>query len=261
MATLLTARLLKFPQKQQLDEKLSKRTNRIILAITVLTIVPSIYFGYTMVQQDRYMQKAIRFVKSEIAKHPTKNSFLLDNEVNASEETITLIYGGENISKEEINSLEKNLRDFDLEGSTLDIQIGFGKKEEDEINPLAAELLSKEQKLQEAEGKLGEANQQLDSIQEINALSGKIFKELKVQYESVYSLSMQPSIEYQDSATLEVWLVHIKLDKTLDLEDKKRIVSWLKERVGNKKIYIYYDVKTLNPLDKVARFLTPQGIQ
>tara|TARA_B100000524_G_scaffold22647_4_gene11543 strand:- start:18448 stop:19812 length:1365 start_codon:yes stop_codon:yes gene_type:complete len=261
LATLLTARLLKFPQKQQLDEKLSKRTNRIILAITVLTIVPSIYFGYTMVQQDRYMQKAIRFVKSEIAKHPTKNSFLLDNEVNASEETITLIYGGENISKEEINSLEKNLRDFDLEGSTLDIQIGFGKKEEDEINPLAAELLSKEQKLQEAEGKLGEANQQLDSIQEINALSGKIFKELKVQYESVYSLSMQPSIEYQDSATLEVWLVHIKLDKTLDLEDKKRIVSWLKERVGNKNIYIYYDVKTLNPLEKVARFLTPQGIQ
>ncbi len=261
LATLLTARLLKFPQKQQLDEKLSKRTNRIILAITVLTIVPSIYFGYTMVQQDRYMQKAIRFVKSEIAKHPTKNSFLLDNEVNASEETITLIYGGENISKEEINSLEKNLRDFYLEGSTLDIQIGFGKKEEDEINPLAAELLSKEQKLQEAEGKLGEANQQLDSIQEINALSGKIFKELKVQYESVYSLSMQPSIEYQDSATLEVWLVHIKLDKTLDLEDKKRIVSWLKERVGNKNIYIYYDVKTLNPLEKVARFLTPQGIQ
>ena len=128
LATLLTARLLKFPQKQELDEKLSKRTNRIILFITILTIVPSIYFGYTMVQQDRYMQKALRFVKSEIAKHPTKNSFLLDNEVNASEEIITLIYGGENISKEEINSLEKNLRDFDLEGSTMDIKLDSGKR-------------------------------------------------------------------------------------------------------------------------------------
>ena len=100
------------------------------------------------------MQKAIRFVKSEIAKHPTKNSFLLDHEVNASEEIITLIYGGKKIWKEEIISLEKNLRDFDLEASKLDIQIGFGKKEEDEINPLAAELLSKEQKLQEAISKL-----------------------------------------------------------------------------------------------------------
>ncbi|OUT71821.1 MAG: hypothetical protein CBB76_03530 [Crocinitomicaceae bacterium TMED16] len=257
LATLLTARLLKFPQKQQLDEKQSKRTNRIILLITILTIVPSIYFGYTMVQQDRYMQKAIRFVKSEIAKHPTKNSFLLDHEVNASEEIITLIYGGENISKEEIISLEKNLRDFDLEASKLDIQIGFGKKEEDEINPLAAELLSKEQKLQEVEETLDEANQKLDSIQEINELSGKIFKELKAQYESIYALSMQPSIEYKDSANLEVWLVHIKLDNTLDTEDETRIVSWLKERVGNKNIYIHYEVKTLNPLERVTRFLTP----
>ena len=257
LATLLTARLLKFPQKEQLDEKLSKRTNRIILFITILTIIPSIYFGYTMVQQDRYMQKALRFVKSEIAKHPTKNSFLLDNEVNASDEIITLIYGGENISKEEINSLEKNLRDFDLEGSTLDIQIGFGKKEEDEINPLAAELLSKEQKLQEIEEKLDEANQKLDSIQQKNALSGKIFKELKAQYESVYSLSMQSSIEYKDSATLEVWLVHIKLDNSLNAEDETRIVSWLKERLGNENIYIHYEVNTLNPLESVTRFLRP----
>ena len=210
-----------------------------------------------MVQQDRYKQKAMRFVKSEIAKHPTKNSFLLDHEVDASEEIITLIYGGENISKQEINSLEKNLIDFDLEASSLDIQIGFGKKEEDEINPLAAELLSKEQKLQEVEETLEEANQKLDSIQKINVLSGKIFKELKAQYESIYALSMQPSIEYKDSSILEVWLVHIKLDALLDEEDKTRIVSWLKERVGNKNIYIHYEVKTLNPLERVTRFLTP----
>ena len=139
----------------------------------------------------------------------------------------------------------------------MDIQIGFGKKEEDEINPLAAELLSKEQKLQEIEEKLDEANQKLDSIQEINELSGKIFKELKAQYESVYSLSMQSSIEYKDSATLEVWLVHIKLDNALDIEDKTRIVSWLKERLGNKNVYIHYELNTLNPLERVTRFLTP----
>ena len=257
LATLLTARLLKFPQKQQLDEKLSKQTNKIILFITVLTIVPSIYFGYIMVQQDRYSQKAMRFVKSEIAKHPTKNSFLLDHEIDASEEIITLIYGGENISKEEINSLEKNLTDFDIEQSKLDIQIGFGRKEEDEINPLAAELLSKEQKLQEVEESLDVANQKLDSIQEINILSGKIFKELKAQYESIYALSMQPSIEFNDTTIIDVWLIHIKLEEVLNIEDETRIVSWLKERVGNEKIYIHYEVKKLNPSERITRLLIP----
>ena len=107
------------------------------------------------------------------------------------------------------------------------------------------------------EKKLDEANQKLDSIQEINELSVKIFKELKAQYESVYSLSMQSSIEYKDSATLKVWLVHIKLNNALDIEDKTRIVSWLKERLGNKNIYIHYKLNTLNPLERVTRFLTP----
>ena len=257
LATLLTARLLKFPQKEQLDEKLSKRTNRIILFITVLTIVPSIYFGYAMVQQDRYMQKAMRFVKSEIAKHPTKNSFLLDSEIDASEEIITLIYGGENISKEEINSLEKNLIDFNLEETKLDIQIGFGKKEEDEINPLAAELLTKEQKIQDIEEKLDKATQKLDSVQNINIVSGKIFKELKAQYETVISLSMQPSIEFKDSSNLEVWLVHIKLDQVLNEEDETRILAWLRERVGNKNIYIHYKVTTPVTSDRITPVLVP----
>ena len=257
LATLLTARLLKFPQKEQLDEKLSKRTNRIILFITVLTIVPSIYFGYAMVQQDRYMQKAMRFVKSEIAKHPTKNSFLLDNEIDASEEIITLIYGGENISKEEINSLEKNLIDFNLEETKLDIQIGFGKKEEDEINPLAAELLTKEQKIQDIEEKLDKATQKLDSVQNINIVSGKIFKELKAQYETVISLSMQPSIEFKDSSNLEVWLVYIKLNQVLNEEDETRILAWLQERVGNKNIYIYYKVTTPPTSDRITPAFVP----
>ena len=37
LATLLTARILKFPQKENLDDKITKRTNRVILIITTLT--------------------------------------------------------------------------------------------------------------------------------------------------------------------------------------------------------------------------------
>ena len=88
-------------------------------------------------------------------------------------------------------------------------------------------------------------------------LSEKIFKELKAQYESVYSLSMQPSIEYQDSSNLEVWLVYIKLEKLLNVKDESRIVSWLKERVENQNIYIHYELKTPIALERITRFLAP----
>ena len=251
LATLLTSRILKFPQKSLLDEKVSKRTNRIIWTITIITIVPSIYFGYTMVQQDRYVQKATRFVKSDLAIHPTKNSYLLDHEINASEEIIKLIYGGANISKEEIKNLEKKLPIFELEKTELDIQIGFGNKEEEEINPLAAELLSKERQIEMIQSQLDAKTERLDSIEEIEVLSQKIFKELAAQYPTVTSLSLQPSTEYTDSSNRIVWLVNINLDSAIRKEDKIRIKAWLKERVQNKILYIQYRVRIKSPIDRI----------
>ena len=141
-----------------------------------------------MVQQDRYLQKANRFVKSDLAIHPTKNSYLLDHEIDASEKVIKLIYGGANISKQEIKNLEKKLPIFELQKSTLDIQIGFGNKEEDEINPLAAELLSKERQIEMIEEQLSVKTELLDSIQDIRTLSQNVFRELSVQYPAVSSL-------------------------------------------------------------------------
>ena len=246
LATLLTARLLKFPQKQVLDEKLSKRTNRVIWSITILAIVSSIYFGYTMVQEDRYYQKALNFVKLEIAKHPTKNSYLLEHEINAADRKITLMYGGADISSAEIKNLEKNLPGFELGGTRLDIQIGFGNKEDDEVNPLAIELLSKEQQLQELESELELKSNSLDSISSLNQLSKKIFKELKAQYSGINTLTMQPSVEYSDSLNSNVWLVRIEQDSLLAKEDQDRIEAWLKERVENKNLHIQYELK--NPV-------------
>ena len=77
------------------------------MAITILTIIPSIYFGYTMVQQDRYNQKAEEFIKSEIATHPIPNVYLLDQEVDAANQKITLTYGGELIPKEEQEAMKQ----------------------------------------------------------------------------------------------------------------------------------------------------------
>jgi len=251
LATLLTSRILKFPQKSLLDEKVSKRTNRVIWSITIITIIPSIYFGYTMVQQDRYLQKANRFVKSDLAIHPTKNSYLLDHEIDASEEVIKLIYGGANISKQEIKNLEKKLPIFDLQESTLDIQIGFGNKEEEEINPLAAELLSKERQIEMIEAQLSVKTELLDSIQDIRTLSQKIFRELAGQYPAVSSFSMQPSIEYNDTTSRNIWMINIKLDSLIETKDKLRIKEWLKVRVENKNIYIQYRVKFQHPIERI----------
>lgn len=242
LATLLTARILKFPQKEIVNTKIAKRTNRIILIVTILTILPSIYFGYTMVQQDRYNQKAAEFIKSEIATHPIPNVYLLKEEVDAANQKITLTYGGELIPKEEQEAMKRKLSIFKLENTTLEIKQGFANlKDQEEINPLAAELLAKEKIITSINDELKIKDANLDSVQMIRDIGGQVYKELKAQYSTVSSLTMQPGIKHTDSMGTNAWLVQICHDSILAKEDRTRIRSWLKARVNGEEVFVNFN--------------------
>ena len=242
LATLLTARILKFPQKEIVNTKIAKRTNRIILIVTILTILPSIYFGYTMVQQDRYNQKAAEFIKSEIATHPIPNVYLLKEEVDAANQKITLTYGGELIPKEEQEAMKRKLSIFKLENTTLEIKQGFANlKDQEEINPLAAELLAKEKIITSISDELKIKDANLDSVQMRRDNGGQVYKELKAQYSTVSSLTMQPGIKHTDSMGTNAWLVQICHDSILAKEDRTRIRSWLKARVNGEEVFVNFN--------------------
>lgn len=242
LATLVTARILKFPQKEIINTKIAKRTNRIILIVTILTIIPSIYFGYTMVQQDRYNQKAAEFIKSEIATHPIPNVYLLKEEVDAANQKITLTYGGELIPKEEQEAMKRKLSIFKLENTTLEIKQGFANlKDQEEINPLAAELLAKEKIITSMSDELKIKDANLDSVQMIRDIGGQVYKELKAQYSTVSSLTMQPGIKHTDSMVRNAWLVQICHDSIMEKEDRTRIRSWLKARVNGEEVFVNFN--------------------
>src|SRR5690606_41366234 len=64
-ATLITVRLLKFPVITYTDEKQKTKANRWVTFIALMTMIPSIYFGYIMVQQENYNQNATSFINNE----------------------------------------------------------------------------------------------------------------------------------------------------------------------------------------------------
>src|SRR3989339_2091365 len=67
LATLITIKFLKYPIKHLSDSKADKRSLRIIYAVILLTIIPSIYFGYEMIQQNRFTRNANLFVNSHVS--------------------------------------------------------------------------------------------------------------------------------------------------------------------------------------------------
>ena len=236
LATLITARLLKFPFKVHPDEKEKTRVNRIVYAIAIVTLLPSIYFGYDIVQKNRFQKEANQFVENE-AVFP--NNFLLKKNIDPNSKEITLTYGGLLIKDTAISLLKSKLKNYDLANCNLKIQQGFSYLNETSKNNDKDNLLSNA--LSEKAKQIELLSYKLDSIYKQNDLSKQIYKEIKAQYPSVENMILQPSTLINDSIQKNVWISNIKLKEKLNTDEKTKVTNWLKVRIDAEQIFVNFE--------------------
>ena len=234
LATLISTRFLKFPYKQMPDKEGEVKANRIVWAIAILTFLPSVYFGYDMVQQNKYQQKVARFIDNEAV---FMNNFLLKKNINSKTNIITLTYGGQIIEETEIEKLKSKLKSYNLDNSTLQIHQGFAylndKKNDEETNLLSGALSEKEKLIRSL-------TLQLDSINSKNQLGNQIHKELKAQYPTVNSFILDHVINHTDSINQLKWVGIIQSDTKFDDKDKTTVENWLKVRLKIEDLSLYF---------------------
>ena len=235
LATLVTARFLKFPYKHLPDERAEVIANRIVWGVVILTLLPSIYFGYDIVQQNRFRQRANRFIDNE-AIFP--NDYLLKKTIDAKTHEIKLTYGGEFITDDKIEQLRSKLGAYDLGTASLEIKNGFayGKdgEENEQEKQLSNALASQEREISALKEKLAMADSE-------RALGKQIYDELRVQYPAITSVIIQRVTENNaESQTLE-WLAVVTSSSKLQASDQKKIEDWLVVRVSAEKLRAYFD--------------------
>lgn len=235
LATIVTIRFLKFPLKSLPKKEDELKAKRIVWAVVVVTVLPSIYFGYDQITQAKYINKAEKFIELE-ANFP--NDYLLKKTIDAKNKTITLTYGGEIISTREIEKLKKKLVTYELKNTTLTIRQGFAylkeEKSNDQVNQLTLALNEKEMNIRSLQS-------QLDSLKMEDSLSVQIFKELKIQYPDLTSCILQSTINYTDSSSYETWVSVINSGKDWNEIDKSKIEAWIKIRMKIENLIIYFE--------------------
>lgn len=122
LATFITTRLLKFPYKHLFDANAENKAKRLIWIIAIITLLPSIYFGYDIVQQQKFINTANKFIKKDAV---FKNDYLLNQKVDAKKRTIILTYGGRKISDDEILKVKTEFEKYNLKNAKLEIKQGF----------------------------------------------------------------------------------------------------------------------------------------
>ena len=238
LATFVMVRLLHFPEKELHDDKLTKRAHRIVWGIVLLTLLPSLYFGYDMIQQDRFNKNVSRFIQYE-AHFP--NDYLLSKKTDANTKSILLVFGGKEITLEEKQNLAGKLKRYGLGDATLEIKQGFAylsenntdeKDEQYKIISSALEEKDKQQKLLQLK---------LDSIYNFRQQSRQVYAELKVQYPSLKKIIIQPAMAVTDSADLKsTYIVLLELNDMLPPGEKTILEKWLKIRLQQENLILIF---------------------
>lgn len=237
LATFIIVRFLHFPYKHLQNKKAERMAQRIVWIVVLLTLVPSIYFGYDMVQQNKFIQNANSFIAYEA--HFT-NDYLLNKKIDPKSKKITLVFGGKEIMPEEITHLKSRLKNYDLQTASLEIKQGFAyltdnnKIENEQLSQLTMTLEAKEKQERYLQLKL-------DSINNQQKLSTQIYAELKAQYPALKNAILQPSYMLSDSAvSRQTFLVLLSMSAKLPSQEKLKIETWLKVRLNQQNINLIF---------------------
>ena len=239
LATFITSRVLRFPYKHLPDGRADRRSMRIIWAVVLLTLIPSIYFGYDLVQQDRFRTKANHFIDAEGS---FKNDYLLNKTIDAKKKVISLVYGGDVIGEEAIKKLRSKLTVFDLADAKLEIHQGFAylavvnkvPDNHDQTDQLNSIIKAKEYELAAIKRKM-------DSLHALNITGTQVYEELRTQYPDLREAVISPGhLMTNDSVVKPVLLVALDFRSRKSHREKEKIKNWLAVRFRRNDLKILF---------------------
>ena len=225
LATFFVVKFLRFPLKDLHNPKSQKLAERIVGFIVIITLLPSIYFGYDMIQQNNFTQHANKYIDKETT---LPNDYLLSKRIDAKQRKITLVYGGREISETEIKKLESKLKNYYLSNATLEVKQGFAylNENDDDVIVSKANQIAAQKDLM-----IKQLQVQIDSLNTNQQLSEQVYKELKAQNNGIISAIVQPTFIYTDSSTQKAFLVAIETRSKISTKERLQLENWLKVRL------------------------------
>jgi uncharacterized hydrophobic protein (TIGR00271 family) len=224
LSAYLFAKFLKFPVTKMKDVSSEKRTARIILFVTLITVAPSIYYGFEMIQKSRFESNSDRFVQNEMVE---KGYLVVRKNISYNNKTIEVIILGSEIDSSAINSISQQLINYQLGGSKLLVRNGnFYERNAREIKgPFLREESDQFEKMAAL----------TDSLIENDKLKKEIEKDIEILFPSVAGVYFSATSKNKDQV-----FIQLQPGKALHSIDTSSINAWISKRLKQDSLAIHY---------------------
>lgn len=235
--------VMRFPKKVFVDKAREKRVKHIVTFISVVTIIPSIFITFKMVQEEMFADKCQDFCRNEIKESETK---LISHEFDYKAQSIRVVMLGEALDSAEISAMTARLPQYGLEGVKLDVVQGTNGVDMESVRGMIfteknkaiatqRQLAENEQEIKMLRDSMGQYMQTVEFSRTLLPEMTALFPEVASVFtgRGVYSYCAD-SVK-SDSA---VYVVNVGLAKPMEAEAEERMEHWLKTRLARNDVQV-----------------------
>lgn len=266
-STLAVAKLLRLPRQGELDEVTRKRHRLIIASGLMVVLVPSVWMGYRLVQQEVFSSAAVR-VARELEAEP--KSHVLMHEVDAAARTLRLIVVGatdedqlrEQAQRRMLSNGQRDvtvlIRDavddsLNVEKLRRELEDGVNRTLVEQVKSMDAQLKSLQQDV--AQAKVPVENPVVKAVD-----AQALLEEVQAQQPLVCALTLAQGERAASASDTPQSTSVVVLDvaKNLSAHDKESLSRWLGVRLEKTEVQLIErpDSRSLNSRDKNRRTQT-----
>ncbi|RVT98422.1 TIGR00341 family protein [Mucilaginibacter limnophilus] len=225
IATFLMARYIKMHRKHFEDPGIEKKVTRYMVIVVLITIIPSVVMAYRIVDKSIFETNARKFVDERFHFQNTQ-VVSKSYKYGQNNKEIDLLLIGNELSRQELDSLRLHLNDYKLQGVKLNIRQGLNAKQEIDFSQIKASILEDVFSRQQSTDTI-KVNPAAPAVADSNVLA-----ELKVLYPAIRSFGINSMVLYTSSNgkadTLNVALADFR--SAIRPADRAKLEEWLRVR-------------------------------
>ena len=241
LSAMLVSQLLKLPRRAFLLTNQIKNTKIVVGIVILLTVIPSAYFGYTLVQKEKFKDLAAEFT-SEVSLW--EGNFLLSKTINDKTNQIELVFGGELLDEASQNRLKKKADEFGLNSKKLTIVHGLKTNDYTKIIKGETEMERLTGEINHLKNTINIKEKHIDSLKNVPEIGKDLINELKVFYPNIEACSFAETVIFSSAdSTLKgrpTSIVHLSTKKGMSLAEKEKISNWMKRRLKDENVVVYF---------------------
>jgi len=241
LATYIIVRFMKFQKKEFLDPQRELRVKRSIVAVVLITVIPSIILAYNIVNRTFIEKNVQQFITNELS---FPNTQILSKKINfdSNRVQIEVFLLGTPVEANLIEVAKQKLPKYKLKDAELIVKQGISGGSKVDISALRAGVIeelyrkneeiikNKDKQIQLLESQLALLSPNQYDIQEIS-------KEAKALFNNLIELSVNRSyvMNFRTNQLDTLTIGYAKFSTSVSNNDRNKLTNWLKERTKSEK--------------------------